>query len=288
MADSEFSTSIDMLPPTPTFLIIPSKPTAPISYSFFPETQPASKFLIVFVNGLGLPASSWAQSIKILHSMEECCPPILTYDRFGQGLTTARDPLDGTPGKENGHDFLDVVKDLHEIIITIAKKSLHISELDINNGKLPLLLIGHSIGGPIVRLYTQHHPGIVAGAVILDSNICNMNYSDFLPDPDAPGFDPSIVIAPDCTLEQYREARKALAAHFDLNVPNAENIDRSVGPSLLPNSDGPKLVGLNGTGLLLSVVGHDPVTFAESSFDSMGTPISMTMKFTNAYWEKYK
>jgi pimeloyl-ACP methyl ester carboxylesterase len=265
----------------PCFLSIPSKPDAPISCTFFSgRNDQRTAHLIVFVNGLGLPASSWLAGISLLRSKVQGCPPILTYDRYGQGLTSARDPLDKVKGS---HDFLDVVKDLHEIILSIATFKLRLDEKDVESGKLHLLLVGASIGGPIVRLYTQHHPGIIAGAIILDSNIANANYSDIWPDPDAPGFDPKTVIAPDCpTVEEYRVARNKLAAMFDLSVKNPESLDRSTGPSLLPDADAPKLVGPGGCGPFLSIVGHDPVTFANGSLEKMGTPKSLSMKFTNA------
>ncbi|TVY46643.1 hypothetical protein LOCC1_G001608 [Lachnellula occidentalis] len=274
----------------PQKLTIPSKPDAPISYSFFEPTDQADaapKRLIVFINGLGLPALSWLPSISIFREDIKSCPAILTYDRFGQGLTTSRDPLDGTPGKENGHDFLDVANDLHEIIVSIATTKLGLNASDVEDGTLHLLLIGASIGVPILRLYTQHHPGIAAGAILLDSNIANVNYSEFWPDPDAPGFDPKTVVSDDCTLAQYRGARERLAAMFDLKVKNAEGLDRSTGPALLPHADRPKLVGPDGKGPWLSVVGHDPETFAEGSLEKMGTPKSLSMRFTNKYWAEY-
>jgi len=267
-----------------SLLRIPSKPNAPISYTFYPaQNGHASNAipLIVFINGLGLPAASWDPAIEILHSSVEFCPAFLTYDRYGQGKTTARDPLDGTPGKEKGHDFQDVVNNLHEIIMAIATSKLGLKEADVESKKLHLFLVGASIGGPIVRLYAQDHPGVVAGVLILDSNIANANYSDIWPDPDAHGFDPETVISSDCTLEQYKSARTALAAMFDLNVRNPEFLDRSNSPSLLPASDGPKLRGPEETGPLLSVVGHDPLVFADQSFERMGTPRSLTMRLTD-------
>jgi hypothetical protein len=89
----------------PTFLKIPSKPDAPVSCTFFPgNDDKVSGRLVVFVNGLGLPASSWLAGISLLRSQVKSLPPILTYDRYGQGLTTARDPLDMIKGS---HDFLD-------------------------------------------------------------------------------------------------------------------------------------------------------------------------------------
>jgi pimeloyl-ACP methyl ester carboxylesterase len=202
---------------SPQFLTIPGKPNAPIAYTFFPSTDPsASKTLIIFINGLGLPASSWLPSISLLRETTTSHPAILTYDRFGQGLTIARDPLDGTPGKENGHDFLDVAKDLYEIITVIATTKLGLKGSDIENGNLSLLMVGASIGVPILRLYAQAHPSLVAGAIFLDSNIPNVNYSDFLPDPDAPGFDPRTVVSDDCTLVQYRGMSDNLPFHLGL------------------------------------------------------------------------
>jgi pimeloyl-ACP methyl ester carboxylesterase len=266
---------------SPSFLTIPTKPSAPISHTFFPGSVPSLSEidLVVFVNGLGLPASSWLPSIKILHSSLDSCPPLLTYDRFGQGLTTARDPLESQTEGKGSHDLLDAAHDLHEIIRTIAEN--HGLMQTVEDGKLRIMLVGASVGAPITRLYGQYHPGLLAAAILLDSNIASANYSDIWPDPDAPGFDPSSVIADDCTLEQYREHRTKLAAMFDLGVKNAEGLDRSNGPSLLPYADKPKLVGPGGTGTLLSVVGHDPITFAEVSEQRMGTPKSLSMKFTN-------
>ncbi|RDW68610.1 hypothetical protein BP5796_09267 [Coleophoma crateriformis] len=269
----------------PEFLTIPSKPTAPISYTFVPATANSKKSLVVFVNGLGLPAASWIPSISLLkrHSA------ILTYDRFGQGLTIARDPLDSREGVETGygHDYEDVVNDLHEIIMTVAKSKLSMDITALEAGDLRLVLVGASIGGPITRLYAQKFPGTVAGLLILDSNICNVDYSVILPDPNSPDVDPATLTADDCTLEQYIEHRKKLVAMFDLDVKNQEHLDRRTGAKLLPYSEAPKLQGVGGKGPLLSVVGHDPIAFAEQGFQRMGTPRSISMKFMNTYWAKY-
>ncbi|KAM3069932.1 hypothetical protein ACMFMF_008286 [Clarireedia jacksonii] len=134
---------------SPSFLTIPTKPDAPISYTFYANSvshgQPKTyQDLIVFVNGLGLPASSWTQSISILQSSLESCPSILTFDRYGQGLTTARDPLDD--GNGYGHDFMDAANDLHSIILVIAKTKLDLTEKDIENRKLHLTIVAASIG----------------------------------------------------------------------------------------------------------------------------------------------
>jgi pimeloyl-ACP methyl ester carboxylesterase len=264
------------------WLTIPSKPSSSISYTLFPPLgnhSSSANRLIVIVNGLGLPAASWRPGISILRSTIKSCPAILTYDRFGQGLTTARDPIDEV--KKEGHDFLDVATDLHEIIKVVAANNLGLHPTDVDDGRLHLLLIGASIGAPIARLYAQHHPGLVAGLMLLDSNIANVNYSDFWPDPEKPDFDPSTVVSDDCTLEQYIAERMKLAKMFDLNVKNPEGLDRSTSPALLPHSDGPQLIGPGGVGPVLTVVGHDPETFEILSFQMMGTPRSLTKKLTN-------
>ncbi|CZR57501.1 uncharacterized protein PAC_07390 [Phialocephala subalpina] len=278
--------------PEPTALTIASKPESPIVHTYFPPNNPAPVLaseppaerafahrLIVFVNGLGLPASSWLPTIKLLHAHTESCPSILTYDRFGQGLTTVRDPLDGTPGKERGHDFLDVVNDLHEIILRIAQTKIGVDIQDLPNGeKFQVIFIGASIGAAICRLYVQHHPGIAVGMMLLDSNIANADYSDVFPDPDAPDFDPTTVVKEDYTLEQYIEARKTLVDMFGLHVLNLEMLDRSNSPVLLPYADKPKLKGVTGKNLQLMVVGHDTDKFAELSLESpLKTPKSVSM-----------
>ncbi|KAG9246182.1 hypothetical protein BJ878DRAFT_540545 [Calycina marina] len=260
----------------PSFDLFLSKPGSPISYNFYPAIKQSPllpKFLIVFINGLELSTAGWFRSINLLRYSGFPVPAVLTYDRFGQGHSSSRDPLD--------------VTDLHELLITIPSSRLNVSKAEFETGKVPLLLVGHSIGGPIIRLYVEYHPGLVAGAVILDSSIANVDYSDSLPNPDTADFDPESVTAQDCTLEQYRKASNDLVKIFDLKVKNTEFLDRTTGPEVLPYDDKLKLVGVGGEGPWLSIVGHDPVTYAEDDFEKMGTPKSMSMKFSNAYWAKY-
>ncbi|EPE36004.1 alpha/beta-Hydrolase [Glarea lozoyensis ATCC 20868] len=269
--------------PPPSQLTVHSKPSAPISYTFIPPSPPSppSKNLIVFINGLGLPAASWKPTL--IHLLTQPThPALLTYDRFGQGLTTSRDPLDGTPGKERGHNFQDIANDLHSLLQVVAEKEFQSSRIEDVN----IIMVGASIGCPIIRLYIATHPGVVSGVIFLDSNIPHLNYSDFLPDPSAPNFDRASVIAEDCTLPQYIGARLALCKMFDLDAKNPEGIDRTQGPRLLPEAENPKLVGKDGR-MELVVVGHDPETFASMSLERMGTPKSLSEKFTNKYWAGY-
>lgn len=83
-------------------------------------------------------------------------------------------------------------------------------------------------------------------------------------------------------MSDYIIHRNKLTAMFDLHVKNAEELDRTTSPKLLPSATSPRLTGPEGKGPWLSVVGHDPETFAMQSLEGMGTPLSLSNKFTNA------
>lgn len=266
---------------------LPSKPSARLSYDL--RTVPSESAangprLIVFLNNLLTPASSWEDTItelsthrapKLTNSRSTI--NILTYDRFGQGTTTDHDPLDSLPEAEPGydHDFLDVVHDLHELISQVISTQPW------------LLLVAASIGAPLVRLYAETYPGSVASLILLDSNICNANYSSFWPDPSASDFNPEDVTAPDCTLEQYIEATKIQSGMFDLAVKNKEGLDRRTSAKLLPHADGPVLESPEGKMPKLCMVGHDPEAFAEEGLQKLRTPKSFTGRWTQVAWDRY-
>jgi len=252
--------------------------------------------MIVFLNNLLMPAASWKPCISLLNEKRaQSAPtaadkqntiPMLTYDRFGQGATTDRDPLDARPGTEvgYGHDFLDVVHDLHELIAVVSTEVFGSETAK----ELPhLLLVGASIGAPLARLYAETYPGTVSGLLLIDSNIANANYSTFWPQPDSPDFKPENVTAPDCTLEQYIEATRKLVKVFDLDVKNPERLDRRTTPNLLPHADRPWLTGPGGQDVKICVVGHDPVAFATEGYKMMGTPKSFTERWSQKAWDEY-
>lgn len=107
------------------------------------EVTTAASFLVVFINGLGLPAESWRSVVDEIASSSTCNFSTLIYDRYGQGRTTARDPLDARPDREPGygHDINDVVDDLEELLATVAPRYKH------------FVFVSASIGVHIARLY---------------------------------------------------------------------------------------------------------------------------------------
>ena len=259
------------------FVALPSKPAAKIAYDFSKPKQSdeSNPCLVVFINGLGLPAESWKSVVSAIEAQKPTRrPQCLTYDRYGQGATKDRDPLDSRPGKDPGygHDVSDAAQDLHELLKTVAPQE---------SKSRQLILVASSIGAHIARLYIHRHPGSVSALLILDSNIGNRELTYLWPNPHAQNFDPTKVEAEDCTLEQYIEAYTKLTKMFNSDVKNPEGLDRRNVKDLLPDPASPKLTGPGGKGIWLTVVGHDPVAFEEEGLRIMNTPRSLTARFTN-------
>ena len=105
------------------FASLPSKPDAPVAYQLLPSSQTKAP-TIVFINGLGLPAVSWTKTISLFQESLSPQPTYLTYDRYGQGATASRDPLDAqAPDPTYGHDINASVTDLHELIETVLPEN---------------------------------------------------------------------------------------------------------------------------------------------------------------------
>lgn len=123
--------------------------------------------------------------------------------------------------------------------------------------------MANSIGCAVARVFTQENPGLVVGIVLLDSIIANSNF-DFWPDPDAEGFDAS-QLPDDVNIDVLKHQRAKFKAIFSPDTKNKEGLDRRSLATLLPDSDKPKLIGPQGQGPLIRVIGHDFETFASES-----------------------
>ncbi|CAL5871066.1 uncharacterized protein PFLUO_LOCUS5312 [Penicillium psychrofluorescens] len=261
-----------------------TKPTAQISYGFHEPVSTPSTVLVVYLNGMGLPQASWAASITKLQEIRQgsATPALLTYDRFGQGQTTDRDPQDeGASDPTHGHDCLSAVKDLRQLITQVASEKLGVADVD----SLSLVLVGNSIGCPLARLYAHEYPRTVAALLLLDSNIANTDFVSVFPDPDAEGFDPA-TLPPDVTPDLLRTTRTSVRKIFHPDVGSKEGLSRKNLLNLLPASDGPILKGPDGHGPFVTVVGHDFETFAQES-TNIGWSKSATTTYLNPFWHKY-
>ncbi|GLA35957.1 hypothetical protein AnigIFM63309_001340 [Aspergillus niger] len=267
------------------FLSLATKPSAQLCYSFHPAVGTRKPALVVFVNGLGLPQTSWEGVIARLQAQPPAAglPAMLSYDRYGQGQTTDRDPNDvEAEDPMHGHDTLTVVRDMHQLITQIASEKLGISELS----GLPLVLVSNSIGGALVRLYAQEYPGTVAGLLFLDSVLANSDFVSIYPDPDSPGFDETS-LPHGVSVEAIRDARAYMQRVFHPSNGSGEGLSRRNLAELLPKSDGPKLQGPDGRGPWVTVIGHEFEKF-KVEFEKMGgAPPRLTEVYLNPYWHRF-
>jgi len=106
------------------------------------------------------------------------------------------------------------------------------------------------------------------------------------PDPDEPGYKEE-ELPLGITTQDIRIIRKGMGMVFHPSVANKEGFSRRNMPSILPESDGPVLVGRKGKGPLVTVVGHDFETFAEETMKMPGVKKEMAVYYFNPFWHKY-
>jgi pimeloyl-ACP methyl ester carboxylesterase len=121
----------------------------------FVEVEPG-RAMHIYCVGTGTPTvvleagagdfglSSWYSVLPQLSSLSRTC----AYDRAGTGWS---DPPRVPPMPTA------IVEDLHTLLAKSREPG-------------PYLLVGHSLGGPIIRHYAVHHPGDVAGLVLVDGS----------------------------------------------------------------------------------------------------------------------
>ncbi|KAF2248228.1 hypothetical protein BU26DRAFT_565633 [Trematosphaeria pertusa] len=286
------------LPPFPSpeisSLVLEGKPGAKVHYTYYPPSastphrpNPFAQSLVVFLNGLMLPRSSWDQSIQSFLNKRINnrlpYPALLSYDRYGQG-DSDRDPDDKEPPPCHGHDCMSAVHALRQFTLQIWKE-----HLDITNPTVfpSLILVCNSIGCALARLFAHTYPGTVSGLLFLNSIMANSDFVSLWPNPDTPGFDPH-TLPPGVSEKDVRETREMYRRMFHPDAPNNEGLSRRNLATLLPQSDAPKLEGYGGQGPYLTVVGHDWETFAEQSYTGiLHTPKILTMTYANPAWQKY-
>jgi pimeloyl-ACP methyl ester carboxylesterase len=97
---------------------------------------------VILQAGLGASSSSWAVIAPAVAATTTVC----TYDRAGHGRSDEAGPQDG----------IALATDLHALLEGAGVPA-------------PYVLVGHSSGGPYVRVFAAQYPDEVAGMVLLDA-----------------------------------------------------------------------------------------------------------------------
>lgn len=97
---------------------------------------------IIFESGLGTPLNNWAEIQTSISTNYKT----ITYDRKGLG---------GSPATDQPRTLDNLVNDLNSLITH-------------NKIEGPIILVGHSIGGHIVRKYQQTYKSNVVGMFLID------------------------------------------------------------------------------------------------------------------------
>jgi len=114
------------------------------------EGQPT----VVFVSGLGEGVEAW----KLVQPQVAPFARSISYDRAGLGQS---DPDDARPTHQHA------MAQLHTLLQNAGIKP-------------PYVLVGHSIGGPLIRMYAGLYPGEVAGLVYVDPTDFTQSRADQL------------------------------------------------------------------------------------------------------------
>lgn len=104
--------------------------------------------LVVFEAGLSAPAASWVHTQREISARTRT----LSYDRAGYGGSDP-DPRDRTIER--------IADDLAGLLDGLGETR-------------PVVLAGHSWGGPVIRLFAERHPRRVAGLVFVDATVAEI------------------------------------------------------------------------------------------------------------------
>ncbi|KAE8454180.1 hypothetical protein EG329_005105 [Mollisiaceae sp. DMI_Dod_QoI] len=241
--------------------------------------------LIVYVTGIDNPGAIWFPTVHALLDLDtsENLPPMLIYDRVGQGNSIGKNAdVPGRP-KRHGRDCLEAAHDIRDVVTQIGQR-LGIRPKDIDD--LRIFFVASSIGAAICRLYAGSYPKTVSALIIIDSTLANFDTVSIFPDSQAPGFEERSLPS-GITSQLCQDARRIIGAHYKSTSPNKEGLWRGNLPALLPHSDEPKIVGPSVRTPYITVIEHDRQKFVSDYWKLAKLPEIMTQVYFEPQWHEY-
>lgn len=116
------------------------------------SARPAGAPIVVFESGAATPLETWD---RVLDAVAQFAP-VVAYDRSGTGQT----PWDNQPPT-----FSHVGARLKRLLTELGAPP-------------PYVLVGHSLGGALVRYFAGSRPGDIAGILYLDPTDITMTHAD--------------------------------------------------------------------------------------------------------------
>lgn len=104
--------------------------------------------LVLFEAGMSAPAASWIHTQREISAHSRT----LSYDRAGYG---------GSDDDTHDRTLERIADDLTALLDALGETA-------------PIVVVGHSWGGPIMRLFAERHPERVAGLVFVDATVAEV------------------------------------------------------------------------------------------------------------------
>lgn len=111
------------------------------NYKLYTESLGDGNHTLVFESGLGDNYESWYELLSLSETNQ-----VIAYNRAG---------YEPSELANNDRNIIQLAEDLHQVILNKSKNDR-------------VILVGHSLGGAVIRYYAVQHPEMVEGLVFVD------------------------------------------------------------------------------------------------------------------------